>query len=509
MQLSHRVAAAFAHPLCWSLFGLTGLTSCGGGDSFAPTDALKVVPQGTPPFISSVPLQGVRVKDLAAVHYTIAPKPGASARPVDVRYTIDALSRRGNVDVANDQVALPVFGLYAGYANQVSIELTYADASTQAMSIELTTAAYADPNAIYDRPTILKAREPGSALGFDYLALKNMNGGPIIIDTDGAIRWVAPAAVTDSTSTAFFANGFEVGAKDSTVLWRFELDGTVTPTTLDNQSGYTNFHHNIDHGKTGLLVELDRQANGAQQLESTLAEVTPDGSVIQQWDLAAIFSDLMRNGGDDPAAFVRPGIDWFHMNATTYDPNDDSLVVSSRENFVVKIDYQSGRIVWIFGDPTKYWFSFASLRAKALSLPAGDLYPIGQHGISITSGGNLMLFNNGLGSLSQPAGTSAGDSRDYSAVSTYAIDAATLSAHEVRRFDHDRTILSQICSSAYQADDHQSLLIDYAVADNRTHTRLMGLDPSQNVAFDFEYPTTPCTTSWNAIPVPLQALTFE
>jgi arylsulfate sulfotransferase len=47
------------------------------------------------------------------------------------------------------------------------------------------------------------------------------------------------------------------------------------------------------------------------------------------------------------------------------------------------------------------------------------------------------------------------------------------------------------------------------VADNGTHTRLMGLDPDHNVVFDFEYPTTPCTTSWNAVPLPLQAMTFE
>jgi arylsulfate sulfotransferase len=71
-----------------------------------------------------------------------------------------------------------------------------------------------------------------------------------------------------------------------------------------------------------------------------------------------------------------------------------------------------------------------------------------------------MLFNNGLGSLNQTAGAAAGESRDYSAVSIYAIDAMNLPAHEVRRFDHDRTILSQICSSAYEADDHQSLLIN-------------------------------------------------
>jgi hypothetical protein len=35
---------------------------------------------------------------------------------------------------------------------------------------------------------------------------------------------------------------------------------------------------------------------------------------------------------------------------------------SSRENFVIAIDYDSGNIKWILGDPTKHWYEFQSLR---------------------------------------------------------------------------------------------------------------------------------------------------
>src|SRR5262249_46254542 len=159
-------------------------------------------------------------------------------------------------------------------------------------------------------------------------------------------------------------------------LTRIELDGTVSQTTL-NDGSFTAFHHNIDHGKNGLLVEVNRSADGVDNQESTLAEVNPDGSVIREWDFAALIADHMRSRGDHPAAVAPPATDWFHMNATAYDPSDDSIIASSRENFVVKVDYQSGAIKWIFGDPTKYWFSFPSLREKALSLPAADLYPLG------------------------------------------------------------------------------------------------------------------------------------
>ena len=75
-------------------------------------------------------------------------------------------------------------------------------------------------------------------------------------------------------------------------------------------------------------------------------------------------------GGDDPSLFVYPApTDWFHNNATAYRSSDDSLIVSSRENFVIALDYDSGNIKWILGDPTKRWYVFfPSLRAFALTL---------------------------------------------------------------------------------------------------------------------------------------------
>ncbi|RYF35950.1 MAG: hypothetical protein EOO38_28390, partial [Cytophagaceae bacterium] len=143
--------------------------------------------------------------------------------------------------------------------------------------------------------------------------------------------------------------------------------------------------------------------------------------------MVQIFNDYMRSQGDDPGSFVRPGSDWFHMNSAIYDATDDSVIVSSRENFVAKFDYGSGAIKWIFGDPQKYWFEFGSLRAKAIALGSG-LVPIGQHALSLLPNGELMMFNNGYESLHTPAETPAGLSRAYSAVTAFKIDEAAKTA---------------------------------------------------------------------------------
>ena len=80
-----------------------------------------------------------------------------------------------------------------------------------------------------------------------------------------------------------------------------------------------------------------------------------------------------------------------------------------------------------------------------------------------------------------------------------------MTATEVWDYDAGQTIFSPVCSSAYEAAD-QSILVDYATANNGTEALLVGLDSSHNVVFEFKYPTSGCNKSWNASPIPLDDL---
>lgn len=483
------------------------LVACGGGGaSQGEKSDIRVAGSsaGVTPFISFLQLQGVSVDQLASIRFEISPKPGSISKPVNVSYPLAELVRRG-YRASADSLVVPVFGLYAGYENQVSLTLSFNDHSTQALSVSVVTADYTDTAGNHDHPVIRKKRTAtDGALGFDYFFIRSGTTTPVIIDTDGEIRWIGVGS-TNSLSSTFSGNAFLVGDPASTKLTRFELDGTVTTTSVASATG-TAFHHNIDPGKQGLLITLDGVIDGVKAIESSITEITPAGVVIKEWDLAELMARHMRNHGDDPSAFVRPGVDWFHINAATYDPRDDSIIASSRENFVIKFDYTSGDVIWILGDTTKYWYSFPSLRAKALQLESGGLAPIGQHAVSITSDGLLLLFNNGFKSNNQPAGAPSGQDLAYSAVSAYTITPATMSAREAWRFDYDQTIYSKICSSAYEAPG-KTFLVDYAVADNMTKSRLVGLDNSRKVVFDFEYPAFPCS-NWNAAPIALDRLSY-
>ncbi|MBB3179151.1 aryl-sulfate sulfotransferase [Variovorax sp. Sphag1AA] len=526
---AHRVAVCRSSLIPCAAAALV-LCGCGGGGggasntaallatavapaAVAPSDGtppvtVAAVRAGVSPFIAFVDLQLSGAAAPTSVHYRIEAKPGTVSRPVDVSYAMAYLQRRGYAVAGSSTITVPVFGLYSNYANQVDVDVQTTDGQTEELSVEVETAAYSDPNGIYDRPVVMKARAAGDSLGFNYFYMKSNLGSPVVVDTDGQMRWAVPSPMP-SPSSLFVDDRFVIGDSTPIETRRLELDGTASESLLV-ATDIIDFHHNIDPGKVGLLAEVDTALNGVTNIESVLVEVDRNSAtMLARWDLADILSRYMQSQGDDPTSFVRPGVDWFHMNAATYDPSDDSLIVSSRENFIVKIDYASGNLIWILGDPTKYWHTFPSLAAKSLTLAAGGLYPIGQHAVSITHDGLVQVFNDGLGSVNQPAGAPVGESRTYSAVSAYSIDAAHQAATEVRRFDNGQSIYSSICSSAYEAPVGASMLISYAFADNGTHARLIGLDESQNVAFDFEYPTIGCNTSWNAQPIPFESMTFS
>ena len=458
---------------------------------------------GVTPFISNVSLTASDTTVLKEIQFKIVPKPGFASRPLSATYANYYLIDRGFENEQTGEITLPVYGLYDGYANTVTLTYRFMDGSSKQANITITTVSFNDPCG-YKNPTFLQYRTSPS-LSYDYIMVKGgcSNFVPAIVDTDGALRWVGTTGFVTNTS-GFFDNG--VYLPNGSQLYRIELDGTFISIGDYADIGVTYFHHNIDAGKVGVILE----ANTASYFESFVLEVDAhSGAVLKTWNLADIISAAMRAGGDDPNQFVYPAPnDWFHLNAVAYNRADDSLIVSSREDFLICLDYDTGAIKWILGDPTKKWYQFPSLRQYALTLTSGGLPPIGQHAISVTFDQNILVFDNGQNSIFQ---VPPGEQRSYSSPRKYMLDLNAKTATEIWNFDLGQSLWCPYCGSVYE-DAPFNYLINFTFIDGVTSNSLaqwIGLSSDGEMAFRYQYQSAPgCLVSFNAIPLHLENTKF-
>jgi len=463
---------------------------------------------GATPFISRLTLDVSNTTVLKSIQFAIDPKPGFVARPLSGTYSNDYLVSRGFEHPP--EVVLPVYGLYAGYQNIVRLTYRFQDGSSKQAVTSVTTAAFDDQGCGYNTPTKLQPRTNSTQLSYDYIFDRSACGdySPVILDSDGALRWVSPVPTLNAlfAASTFFDNA--VYKTQGSQLVRIELDGTVLIVADYSNIGAVHFHHNIDPGKRGVLLEPDTTS----YFESTILEVdSTDGHVLKTFDMAHIIRAAMLAGGDDPDQFVFPTpTDWFHNNGATYNRADDTLIVSSRENFVIAIDYETNGIRWILGDPTKKWFQFPSLRNFALNVAPGSLAPIGQHAPSITFDQNLLLFDNGQESQFQDP---KGAHRDFAVPRKYSLDLVARVATEVWNYPANQNIHCPFCSSIYE-DAPLNYLIDYALVNGGgppnipTFAQLLGLDAAGERIFYYQYPTVGCNTAYNSIPIHLENSKF-
>ena len=461
---------------------------------------------GATPFISNLTLEVSNTTVLNSIRFEIDPKPGSVTRPLSGTYANSYLVERGfEQPPPATTVTVPVYGLYAGYTNIVRLTYRFMDGSSKQAVTSITTATF-DDTCGYDNPTIVQARKNSRDLSYDYLMVKGNCSyfEPAIIDTDGALRWVGTAGLS-AGNVILFDNAVYLG--HGPLLTRIELDGAFSQIGDYSSLGIVAFHHNIDRGKVGIILD----ATTTTSVASTLMEVDVSGTVLKRWDMAAIISAAMRAGGDDPSRFVYPPpTDWFHINGSAYNRADDSLIVSSRENFLICLDYKTSAIKWILGDTTKKWYQFPSLRKFALMLAPGSLPPIGQHAPSITYDQNLLVFDNGRESVFQYP---RGEHRNYASPRKYTLDLVGRVATEVWNYPANQNVHCPLCSSIYE-DAPYNYLIDYAIVNQGlpggipVFAQLLGLNAAGETIFSYRYPAPNCGTIYRALPVHLENTKF-
>ncbi len=468
---------------------------------------MKNQQQGATQFIDLVYATFESAASLTSVQFTVSPIAGSVTRPISATYSASYMVAHGYWDGSSVRVQIPVFGLYAGRSNSYTLTFTFSDGSTVQHAENFTTAPYTDSCNVLNRKTVIVPRSSQTNdISYDFVMLKKYcdDTSPVLMDTDGNVRWIGTGS-TEAHSSIFLNNKFYVAAANSSVI-SMDFDGSTQNIGSYTGIGLTTVnHHNFDPGRTGIVMDVDTTT----ETEGVDVEIDTSGNVLNTWDLGKIISAAMTAGGDDPSQFVYyHGQGWFHNNSTTYNPADNTLIVSSRENFVIALDYDTQAIKWILGDPTKKWYGFPSLRKYALALSPGTIPPAGQHAVSIRPNGDLLLFDNGSHSYKQKP---EGADRHYSAPRSYHIDTTTMTATEGFTYDpaNDKRD-SRICSSVYEDPGApENFLMDYSYEKAGTVIEVLGLSPSGKVVFDYKFPNVhDCKASWNAQIIHLENLQF-
>jgi arylsulfate sulfotransferase len=238
-----------------------------------------------------------------------------------------------------------------------------------------------------------------------------------------------------------------------------------------------NMHHEVLKLPNGnYVVAVSRVGvtmikNGEEitSVEDYIIEVDPAGTIVTEWDMAEVL-------GVNRTDLTDGDTDWFHMNAIFYDENDNSLVVSGRNQGVVKVNWDN-ELQWILA-PHKGWGDAGRYEKTTSTIPylltavdnsgvpySDDIqqgivessnfsWTWGQHTPLILPNGNLFVFDNGFN-------RNFGSAPDYSMGTEYEINEEDMTVKQVWSYGRARgeELFSSIISDVDYLSETQNRLI--------------------------------------------------
>ena len=320
---------------------------------------------------------------------------------------------------------LPIYGLYAGRENKVTIKC-----GDKEKELTIKTDELPDDFIL---PTSVKKDE--SKLNNDlYFYTPSSSGYTAAYDVNGDVRWyLTESAIWEINR---LDNGRLLVSTErlaevpyySTGLYEMDMLGKIY-TEYSLPGGYHHDYYEMENGN--LLVASDDFNNDSGTVEDYVVEIDrKTGNIVKTFDL----KDILKMTDGKSENWIE--YDWFHNNSVWYDKKTNSITLSGRhQDAVINIDYDTGKLNWILGDPEGWSDEYQKYFFK----PVGDNFEWqwSQHAAMITPEGYVFLFDNGNNkSKNEDEYVDAADS--YSRGVMYKIDTDKMTIEQVWEYGKER-----------------------------------------------------------------------
>lgn len=282
---------------------------------------------------------------------------------------------------------LPIYGLYANRDNKVTISYKDGDQSVT-KDITITTDKLPDDMVL---PTEVKANKEKLANEL-YFFTPSSKGYTVAYDVNGDVRWYidqqAPWKIDrlDNGHLLLSTERLINQPYYTTGLYEMDLLGKVY-TEFSLPGGYHHDYFEMANGN--LLVSSDDFNSDAGTVEDYIVELDRQtGEIVKKFDLKEVLNT------DDGKSENWSSYDWFHNNSVWYDEKTNVVILSGRhKDAVIAIDYDSGKLKWIIGDPTNWDEEYQ----KYFFTPVGDDFEWqwSQHAAMVTPEGYIFILDNG------------------------------------------------------------------------------------------------------------------
>ena len=295
----------------------------------------------------------------------------------------DELSSYTNTFSKTKKHYLPIYGLYADYNNKVIIKC-----GNETKEINIKTEALPEDFILPEDIFADKDKLTNDL----YFYTPSSSGYTCAYDVNGDVRWYL-------TNYALWKidrlkNGHLLVSTERLVnspyymtgLYEMDLLGKIY-TEFSLPGGYHHDYYEMENGD--LLVASDDFNNSSGTVEDYLVLLDREsGMIVKSFDLKNILN--MEDGKSENWT----SYDWFHNNSVWYDKKTNSITLSGRhQDAVINIDYDTGDLNWIIGDPTNWSEEYQ----KYFFTPIGDDFEWqwSQHAAMITPEGYVFILDNG------------------------------------------------------------------------------------------------------------------